>query len=208
MCHANPQSGKTCPKGHRIADRDARFCPQCGGKLTEPEAPSPAPSPQPPQHDQAPPLAPVDRPPADAVQPVIPPLFTQPPPQTQPHTCPCGQLLPDEAKFCFQCGKEVARSHARFSLISEVDGKPVGRADLDRPELVIGKTDDCALQIPHDNYISRKHARLFLSDDKVLLEDLGSANGTYLRVRKPIPLEPGDEVFMGTTKLRLQENGA
>ena len=204
MSNVSIPPSKTCPNGHPIEDDDARFCPQCGGQLVEAQPPVPPPTPQ---HQQAPPPAAGSAPQPNALQPGVPPLVSQFTPQPQVRMCACGQLLPDEAQFCFHCGTKVASGHARFSLVCEIDEKPAGRADLDGQELVIGKTDECGLQIPQDNYVSRKHARLFLSDDKVFLEDLGSANGTYLKIRKPVPLEPGDEFLLGTTRLRLEENG-
>jgi pSer/pThr/pTyr-binding forkhead associated (FHA) protein len=72
-------------------------------------------------------------------------------------------------------------------------------------ELSIGKAADCNMVIADDDYVSRRHARLVKSDGMVFLEDLGSSNGTFLRVRRPIVLEPGDEIVVGTCSLRFDE---
>ena len=76
---------------------------------------------------------------------------------------------------------------------------------MTKPELTIGKLTECDLVIADDDYVSRRHARLFRSDGMVYLEDMGSANGTFLRVRRPIVLEPGDEILVGTAMFQLED---
>jgi len=49
--------------------------------------------------------------------------------------------------------------------------------------------------------ISRQHARIVVDDDRVLLEDLGSRNGTAVRGRRvsePVELTSGDKIVFGT----------
>jgi pSer/pThr/pTyr-binding forkhead associated (FHA) protein len=55
-----------------------------------------------------------------------------------------------------------------------------------------------------DSYISKKHARFFMKDGRWHIEDLGSANGTYVnekRVTEPVKLRRGDRVQIGQTKM-------
>ena len=55
--------------------------------------------------------------------------------------------------------------------------------------------------------VSRHHARITVSGDDAVLEDLGSKNGTFLRgkaVVKPQPLRDGDEIRIGTVTLTLR----
>ena len=40
----------------------------------------------------------------------------------------------------------------------------------------------------------------------VFLEDLGSSNGTFLRVRRSIALEVGDEIAIGRNVFRLEQD--
>jgi len=52
---------------------------------------------------------------------------------------------------------------------------------------------DADLQLP-DQGVSKKHARIYSRKGEWFLEDLNSANGTYVdgqRISQPIPLEPG-----------------
>ena len=49
--------------------------------------------------------------------------------------------------------------------------------------------------------VSRRHARIVVTDGKALLEDLASKNGTFLgdvRVSAPVPLEDGAEIRLGS----------
>jgi len=69
----------------------------------------------------------------------------------------------------------------------------------------IGKTPECDLVIEGDCYMSRRHVRIYRSDGQVLAEDLGSANGTFLRLVKPAVLQPGDELLIGTSVVQLEE---
>jgi pSer/pThr/pTyr-binding forkhead associated (FHA) protein len=52
------------------------------------------------------------------------------------------------------------------------------------------------------------HARIFARDDSVMVEDLGSTNGTYLnrrRITAPAELQRGDRVKIGKTVLELRK---
>ena len=64
----------------------------------------------------------------------------------------------------------------------------------------------CALALVGDDEVSARHARLFVQDRRLLLEDLGSTNGTWLngvRLLAPTPLREGDVLRVGQTELRL-----
>lgn len=73
-------------------------------------------------------------------------------------------------------------------------------------EITIGRADDSAFVL-NDDYASGNHARLVSRDGEWFLEDLDSRNGTFLngqRVDAPEKLEPGMEIRIGRTTLRLQ----
>jgi len=78
---------------------------------------------------------------------------------------------------------------------------------LDGEEIILGSDPQCDLVLQHDAYVSRRHARITRDGDFVFIDDLSSSNGTFLRVRRSIALEPGDELLMGTTVLRLEHRG-
>lgn len=69
------------------------------------------------------------------------------------------------------------------------------RWSIDR-ELTIGREPTCSLVIP-DRQVSRIHARISLTDEGILLEDLGSKNGTFVNseaIIDPVILNDGDEI--------------
>lgn len=56
--------------------------------------------------------------------------------------------------------------------------------------------------------VSRRHAKVFYQDDEFYIEDVGSANGTFLNDRRltpylPYPLQEGDVVQIGQLKLKV-----
>ena len=63
-------------------------------------------------------------------------------------------------------------------------------------EIIIGRTGACEIMIPNQQ-VSRKHARIFISPDGPVLEDLSSKNGTFHN-GKPVAeltnLEDGDVI--------------
>jgi DNA-binding response OmpR family regulator len=67
---------------------------------------------------------------------------------------------------------------------------------LEGEALLIGRGEDCDI-IVSDRQISRYHARVRRTAEGVMLEDLGSKNGTHLNgvlVRSPSPLQDGDVI--------------
>jgi pSer/pThr/pTyr-binding forkhead associated (FHA) protein len=75
------------------------------------------------------------------------------------------------------------------------------------PKTVIGRTQG-DITIPHDDMMSSKHAELTRQTDKAgqrwLLSDLGSTNGTYLRVTRAL-LKHGQEFLVGGHRFRFEE---
>ncbi len=72
---------------------------------------------------------------------------------------------------------------------------------LDRP-LVIGREANCEVSIP-DRQVSRYHARLTPGPNGVVLEDLGSKNGTHHNgtpLSAPVVLQDGDTIHIAATQ--------
>ncbi|HEU4382754.1 MAG TPA: FHA domain-containing protein [Anaeromyxobacteraceae bacterium] len=57
---------------------------------------------------------------------------------------------------------------------------------------------------PEDLTVSPRHCAFTLREGRVRVEDLGSASGTFLRLRAPRPVQPGDEIRVGRQLLRLE----
>lgn len=69
--------------------------------------------------------------------------------------------------------------------------------------LLLGREDNCGIVIP-SRQVSRCHARISLSHQGILLEDLGSKNGTHLNgktLREPVYLQDGDIIQIALAQL-------
>ena len=85
------------------------------------------------------------------------------------------------------------------------DSVSIGRWDADGgafPEIDLTQDDP-------ENYVSRKHARIFVSKGQYHIEDLGSSNGTFVnKGPRLVPgvsheLKNGDEIVIGKTFLSI-----
>lgn len=83
-------------------------------------------------------------------------------------------------------------------------GQAIGHKYVLKPgEILIGRSSQAQIQIDHES-VSRRHARLMLTEQGVSLADLGSTNGTYVN-DDPIterPLQNGDLLKVGRTILK------
>lgn len=118
--------------------------------------------------------------------------------------------------FLWQVARSV-RSHIGSNPGARVEGSGAemvlltGSNEAHRIRLrpqghVVGRSPDADLSID-DPYASEFHARVGLQDDKVVVHDLGSTNGTYVngrRVTSPTTVSRGDTVQIGKTTLEVR----
>lgn len=99
---------------------------------------------------------------------------------------------------------EKGRSSGKQFMLSDAEAQ-IGRWDADGgifPDVDLD-TDDPEAKV------SRRHARITLSNGQYFLEDLGSTNGTFINRGKRLPpgqrqvLCDGDEIIVGKTFLRF-----
>jgi hypothetical protein len=99
---------------------------------------------------------------------------------------------------------EKGRSSGKQFMLSDTEAQ-IGRWDADGgifPDVDLD-TDDPEAKV------SRRHARITLSNGQYFLEDLGSTNGTFINRGKRLPpgqrqaLCDGDEIIVGKTFLRF-----
>ncbi len=74
---------------------------------------------------------------------------------------------------------------------------------LSRDEYVLGR-EEGDLVFGDDEFMSRRHAAVRRTGTKLRLEDLGSSNGTFLRVRRERTLQSGDVLRLGDQLLRFE----
>jgi pSer/pThr/pTyr-binding forkhead associated (FHA) protein len=71
---------------------------------------------------------------------------------------------------------------------------------------LLGRGEDADIQL-EDGFASSRHARLLPQGDVMVLEDLGSTNGTYLNgepLRGPAPLHQGDRIRIGDSEFSFE----
>jgi diguanylate cyclase (GGDEF)-like protein len=73
---------------------------------------------------------------------------------------------------------------------------------IEKDQVVIGRGDKVDLRLVDDG-ISREHVRLFTEEGRIVLEDLGSTNGTYCNGQRVArqPLAEGDKILIGSTTI-------
>jgi diguanylate cyclase (GGDEF)-like protein len=75
--------------------------------------------------------------------------------------------------------------------------------------LVVGRAPGCEISMPEVTSLSRSHVRLTYRTETVIIEDMGSTNGTYVndrRIEEPTPLKSGDRFQAGGAHFKfLQE---
>jgi pSer/pThr/pTyr-binding forkhead associated (FHA) protein len=101
-------------------------------------------------------------------------------------------------------------------LQSEVNDVPkvyrllVGRQAIriEPGSVLLGRGDDCGIVIMHST-VSRRHARIVLEDGCLNVEDLGSANGTFVnraRIFGRVLLKRGDWLALGGFEIEVLQS--
>lgn len=110
----------------------------------------------------------------------------------------------------------IAQEEPRVTLVVMNSGRRINLNISD--DLLIGRKDnargifpdvDLGLDGGYDSGVSRRHAILARKNNRYVLEDLGSANGTFINGRQLAPSQPtrlasGDEIRCGTLLLRIE----
>jgi len=105
-------------------------------------------------------------------------------------------------------GTPAAPRYARLSQRT-TEGVSCDVFHVRKPETVLGRESGDVV-FPDDPFLSRRHASLVVSDGSprtFKLVDLGSSNGTFVRVRGEISLVQGDEIRVGQQLLRVDLGG-
>ena len=94
-----------------------------------------------------------------------------------------------------------------FYVYVSAPGMAARKFPLEKPVTTIGRSSMNDLPIS-DKMLSRQHARIVKDDDGgLVVEDLGSRNGTFLngdRLAIPQPLKAGDRITLGGVTLKLE----
>src|SRR5438093_2757780 len=84
-------------------------------------------------------------------------------------------------------------------LVVEKGAKKKREIRLKSEDTIVGRRAGCDLRVPSAS-VSRRHCRLSFQDDLLMVEDLQSANGTFVngkRIRDTHRVCPGDRLEVG-----------
>jgi pSer/pThr/pTyr-binding forkhead associated (FHA) protein len=90
-------------------------------------------------------------------------------------------------------------------LVDQSNLPSFGGFALDTGELVFGRSPECDYVLNHPT-VSRRHAKVVVTEAAILVHDLGSRNGTYIdeaRVRGGSPIVAGQRLRLGSVTLLL-----
>ncbi len=171
--------------------RDARFCAECGTRV----------------HFVSPPTT------GGVAGPV------EPLPPRPDWLCPrCHCPNPTGVERCRACGGHLGArerdsatlpnatgSDARVPRLVVIaqDGSPGREYALRGEQVDIGRLEG-GIVLQDDPYVSPRHARLTVRDGRVLVRDLGSTNGVFVRLRRAHRLEHADLLLVGLEVLRFE----
>lgn len=94
----------------------------------------------------------------------------------------------------------------RFRVIHLLDeGKPGSAYCASDNQLMIGR-EACDINFPNDPYLSKQHAQLSWHNGRVVIKDLGTKNGVFVRIDESVRLHHGDYISLGKELLRVEIN--
>ena len=92
-----------------------------------------------------------------------------------------------------------------FSIVITEKGGAQRQLDFQGAEIGIGRLEDNELCLPKNN-VSKYHARLVFKDERYVIVDQKSTNGTYVngrRISAPMVVRKGDKIYIGDFILTL-----
>jgi pSer/pThr/pTyr-binding forkhead associated (FHA) protein len=98
-------------------------------------------------------------------------------------------------------GTPVAPAWGRLLQVT-LSGVACDILHLSRQEVVLGR-EQGDIVFSDDEFMSRRHAQVSIREGRPRLEDLGSSNGTFIRLRGVYALTSGDFIRMGDELLRF-----
>lgn len=139
----------------------------------------------------------------------------------------CGHVNSGDCEHCRSCGERLTASTPndrgatdsdgtgtqtilvfnrrkgpkRYRLVMvDENGKELQSFDL-KDGSIIGRTEG-DIQL-HDRHVSRRHCTFLIQNDHLLLKDLNSTNGVFVRIRDALHFKAPAELMIGHTICRV-----
>jgi pSer/pThr/pTyr-binding forkhead associated (FHA) protein len=68
---------------------------------------------------------------------------------------------------------------------------------------LVGRSSACDIQFSDDVFLSPVHAKFTVQAGRLFVQDDGSTNGIFVRIKRPTPLQHGDTFLVGEQLLKL-----
>ena len=92
----------------------------------------------------------------------------------------------------------------RFRLVQLLEGGIRGGAfPLKDGDNLLGR-ENGDITFPTDGFVSGRHAVLHVAQDHLLIRDVGSSNGTFLKLNAPSFVDNGDQFLIGRQLVRVE----
>lgn len=198
------QTDVVCAKCKKVLPPGSKFCGFCGAPLP---ASAPAPAPEraaPPPPVEAPPkrpqpAAPAPAAPANQSSPGLAPP-SRPAKKAEQGAPTVPTPVPSPQGTQIFAGLKVPKIDASIVEIKSDDS--AGKTVRIVKETFIGRTG-CDLSYPNDALLSQRHASINKREGKLVLKDMASQNGTFIKQRQDSELNPGDVFVLGRELFRF-----
>lgn len=107
-----------------------------------------------------------------------------------------------EGDDSLQIGSTVLNIWGR--VVQILEGARIGETRLLVNNPVVFGREVGEIVYPYDGFMSSKHAQIEMRESKFFLKDLGSSNGTFIRIRGTEKLNNGDILLIGLSLIRIE----
>jgi pilus assembly protein CpaF len=97
-----------------------------------------------------------------------------------------------------------------YSITVTERGKQPERIELDKPEIVLGRAYGNDIILARSS-VSKRHVRIVVTEDRFVVHDLQSTNGTSIggqKISAPAEVKSGDTIVVGDFRILLKHEGA
>lgn len=120
-----------------------------------------------------------------------------------------GRIIEAEPETVVHAGRQwliIGEKNAPQRMVHfDSNGQRQGAYTLKNGANLVGRLSPDITIAPDDGSLSRRHFSVTVQDGKITLKDVGSGNGTQVKVRKQFELKDGDRILLGRQILRFDD---